>query len=92
MSESAQKCAVALEILSTTITLATEGESQSSFQNNNNNNNIQRPNVNLSSPGAAHNNGLVPAFNEADDVRGFNDLLLDLSDMPWLNSIPAHLG
>lgn len=94
MSESAQKCAIALEILSTTITLATEGESQSGLPNNNSNGNNhtqQRPDVNLTSPGAAPNNGLV-AFNEADDVPGFNDLLLDLSDMSWLNSIPAHLG
>lgn len=87
ISESAQKCAIALEILSTTINLATEGEPQSSPQNSNPR---QQPDAGLSGPDVALN-GLA-GFSEADDLPDFNSLLLDLSDMSWLNSIPVHLG
>lgn len=88
MSESAHKCAIALEILSTTITLAMDDESQTALGPNNNN--YERR------PDAALNNADVPAhgiasFCEAGDLTDINDLLLDMSDMSWLDSIPAHL-
>lgn len=88
MSESAHKCAIALEILSTTITLAVGNEPQTTLAPNNNNCRQQLD--------AGPNNPDVPThgianFGEAGDLADINDLLLDMSDMSWLDSIPAHV-
>ncbi|BCS25325.1 fungal specific transcription factor domain-containing protein [Aspergillus puulaauensis] len=87
MSGSAQKCAIALEILSVTITLAIEDEPRPSLAPDNSDCGRQL--------GLGLNDSDVPVhetaeLGEAGDLTDINDLLLDMSDMSWLDSIPAY--